>query len=115
MDGWVGFSLPIIRISWRIVISQLLNNIRQGIMLPADEDISWPRVVIDDFLDAFRIVAVTRSVDRQAEVLGQRFDGLVGTVPLAVCDESSASSRFISHRSKVERLYVPDLGVCAMI
>lgn len=65
-------------------------------MLPADEDISRPRVVVDDFFDAFRIVAVTRSVDLQAEVLSQRFDGLVGTVLFAIYDESSAKSRFIS-------------------
>jgi hypothetical protein len=77
-------SLLIIRITWRIGITQLFNNVRQSFVLPADEDVARPGIVINDFLDAFRIVAATRGVDCQAQVLGERFDGLVGPVSGAI-------------------------------
>lgn len=55
--------IPIIRIIWRIIIPQLLHNIMQCIMLPADQDIPRTIVVIHHIRDAILVVSITARVD----------------------------------------------------
>jgi hypothetical protein len=47
-------------------------------MLPADKDIPIVIIVFNGIFHALRVVAVTRNVDFETEVVCEREDGLVG-------------------------------------
>lgn len=50
--------IPIIGISRRIAITQFRNNIRQRIMLPANQDIARAGIPIHNCLHAGRVIAI---------------------------------------------------------
>ena len=68
----------IIRVGRRIFVPKSINNIRQSIMFPANQNIAGSIVAFHGVSDAVRVVAVAVRVDREAEVLCERLNGLVG-------------------------------------
>jgi hypothetical protein len=68
----------IIRISRRIFIPKRIDNIRQSIMFPADQNIARPVVALHGIGNAVRVVAVAVRVDCEAEISRDGLDGLVG-------------------------------------
>ena len=75
----------IIRVLWRIIIlAQLVHDIAQSIVLPAYQNIARPVISLDHILDALCIVPVTRDVDGEAKVAGDRRYGVEGSFPGAV-------------------------------
>lgn len=54
-------------------------------MLPANQDIAGTSIPIDDGLHAGGIVAIAGYLHSKAQIFGQRFDGVVWTLALAVC------------------------------
>lgn len=68
----------IIRVGRRIFVPKSINNIRQSIMFPANQNIAGSIVAFHGVSDAVRVVAVAVRVDREAEVFCERLNGLVG-------------------------------------
>jgi hypothetical protein len=80
----------IIRISRRILISKRIDDIRQSIVFPANQNVAGSIVVLHSISNAVRVVAVAVCVDCEAEVFGERLDGLVGTGAFAAWVGTSA-------------------------
>lgn len=91
----------VVGIRRRVAVAELGGEVREVLMLPAspvsgmqchsdvsiclpDEDVSRALVLVDDLLDALGVLLVARRVDGDAEVGGQRRDGvkrsLVGAI-----------------------------------
>jgi hypothetical protein len=68
----------IIRISRRILIPKRIDNIRQSIVFPANQNILSPIVALHRISNAIRVIAVAVRVDCEAEIFGERLDGFVG-------------------------------------
>lgn len=68
----------IIRVGRRIFVPKSINNIRQSIMFPANQNIAGSIIAFHGVSDAVRVVAVAVRVDREAEVFCERLNGLVG-------------------------------------
>ena len=68
----------IVRVSGCILIPKRIDNIRQSIMFPANQNIAGPVVAFHRIGNAVRVVAVAVRVDREAEVFCERLNGLVG-------------------------------------
>jgi hypothetical protein len=66
--------LPIVWIAGRVRVAQLLYNIGESIMLPANQDISRARVSLDDISNALGIIPIARGIDGQAKVESKRLD-----------------------------------------
>jgi hypothetical protein len=75
----------IVRINRRILIPKRIDNIRQSIMFPANQNIARSIVAFHSVRDAVRVVAVAVRVDCETEVFRQRLDGLVGAGAFAAC------------------------------
>jgi hypothetical protein len=71
--------LPVIRIGWSVIISELLDNIRQSIVFPADEDVAGSRVVLDNLLDTLRVITIAASVHCDTEVFSERLNSIIRT------------------------------------
>jgi hypothetical protein len=68
----------IISISRRILIPQSIDNIRQRIVFPANQDIAGSIVAFHGIRNAVRVVAVAVRVDCEAEIFREGLYGLVG-------------------------------------
>lgn len=63
-----------------IIIAEFLDNVMQGVVFPADQDVSGALVRFDGILDTIWIISVTGVVDCDAEILSQWSYGIVGTL-----------------------------------
>jgi hypothetical protein len=82
-------------ILWWILVTQYLSDQRHSLMLPTDENISWPSVTIDDILDTYIIFALDGGVNLKTQVLCNREDCVVRSLLLAILEAfESAVDRF---------------------
>jgi len=69
----------VVRISRRVLVSESVDDVRQGIVLPAYQDISRPIVAFHSISNAVRVIAIAVRVDCESEVLRERLYGLIRT------------------------------------
>jgi hypothetical protein len=86
-DSISVFHIPIIRIIGCILITKVTNNIRQSIMLPANQNIARTSIPINNILDTARVIAITGNINRETKVLGQGFDSVVWALTFSTCME----------------------------
>lgn len=72
------------RVRRRIRITQGSDDIRQALVLPAQQDVAATIVVVDDVCHAVCIVALARRVNGDAEVICERLDRVVGALLRAI-------------------------------
>jgi hypothetical protein len=72
---YLGYSRAI-WVVWGILVSQGLYDIMQIIVLPADQDVSWAVVVVDDISDTVLVITVAGGVDGNAEIFSERLNSL---------------------------------------
>lgn len=68
-----------------ILVAERLDNVRQSIVLPADQDVSWSAIALDYTCDTVLIVTLARRVNRQAERVRQRDHGVVWALLGTIC------------------------------
>lgn len=86
-------SVPVRGVSGRVIVAQLLDNVGQLSVLPADQDVAAAGVVFDQFLDTLGVGLGAGSVDSQSQLLGEGEDRLIGAIPLAIYMLRSMSDR----------------------
>jgi hypothetical protein len=85
---------PVIRIRWGIIVTQLVDDIRQGVVFPANQNIARPGVTLNHISDTLGIIAITGCVDNQSQVFCERLYGLVRTSAFAIWIDMSAEGHF---------------------
>lgn len=70
---------------WRIIDTQCLQDVRQCIVLPANQYIAFFVVAIDKVLNAIWFVPVARRIHSETEVFSQRLNGIAGTGAFSIC------------------------------
>jgi hypothetical protein len=68
----------IVRVGRRILIPKRIDDIRQSIVFPANQDIARSIVALHRIRNAVRVIAVAVRVDCEAKIFRERLDGLVG-------------------------------------
>jgi hypothetical protein len=77
--------LLIIRVIWRITITQLFSNIGQLTVLPADQNVAIPGVGLDSLLHTLGVGFGARGINGEAELISEGQDSKVGAVTLSIC------------------------------
>jgi hypothetical protein len=66
------------------MVAQLLDNVGQIVMLPADQDISFPSIILDSFLDAFMVIPVAGCIHGKTQVFSEWKNSFIRTGTLAI-------------------------------
>ena len=75
----------IIRVIWGIAVTQLLGNISQLTVLPADQNVAVPGVGLDSLLHTLGVGFGARGINGEAELISEGQDSKVGAVTLSIC------------------------------
>lgn len=77
---------PVIRVGGRIIVTQLLSDLGQLLVLPADQDVAAAGVVLHQVLDTLGVLLRAGRIDSEPQFLGERKNRLVRAVAFAICE-----------------------------